>query len=91
MSIDFQHPLYKKCEDKWQLVDDICDAENLEDHLVKLNPTDNSTAAKERRDQFFKRSVFYAVAGYTSRGLVGKAFQKAPKCEAPPDRDWETR
>jgi len=88
MSIDFQHPLFKKNTDKWQLVDDICDAQNLDDHIVKLNPTDNSTAAKERRDQFFKRSVFYAVAGYTSRGLVGKAFQKAPKCEVPPELEY---
>jgi len=88
MSIDFQHPQYVKSLEKWKLVDDICDAENLNDYLRKINPEDTSEEMVQRRDQYFKRSVFYAIAGYTSRGLVGKAFQKTPTCEVPPELEY---
>tara|TARA_R110000796_G_scaffold42012_4_gene104137 strand:+ start:30 stop:1433 length:1404 start_codon:yes stop_codon:yes gene_type:complete len=86
--IDFKHPQYIKNIGKWDLVNDICDADNLKKYLVQLNPRDVSVENVERNSQFFKRSVFAAVAGYTSRGFVGKAFAKAPMLSVPDEIEY---
>jgi hypothetical protein len=86
--VDFKHPLFTKNVDKWQLVNDICDAENLRKYLIELNPDDNSTENATRNNQFARRAVFSAVAGYTSRGLVGKGFTLAPKITVPPGMEY---
>ncbi len=86
--IDFQHPKYKENKDKWKLIHDICAAKDLKEYLVKINSTDNSVHAKNRRDQFFKRSVFYSIAGYTAQGFLGKAFSEPAKCEVPENLDY---
>ena len=81
--IDFKNPKYRDNVEQWELVNDICDSTNLKKYLVQLNPRDVSVENVERNSQFFKRSVFAAVAGYTSRGFVGKAFTKPPQLEVP--------
>ena len=86
--IDFKHPKYKEHISKWQLIDDICEAKNLSKYLVKINPHDASMSAVQRRGQFFLRSVFYAIAGYTAQGFLGKAFSEPAKCEVPDDLDY---
>ena len=88
MSIDFKNPKYRDNVDKWELVNDICDSNNLKKYLVQLNPKDVSVENVERNSQFFKRSVFAAVAGYTSRGFVGKAFTKPPTLEVPEELEY---
>lgn len=69
-------------------MDDICDSRNLKSHLVRMNPNDLSKENADRNDQVFKRAVFSAVAGYTSRGLVGKVFNKEPQIEIPAALDY---
>ena len=86
--INFEHPKYKLNIPKWQLVDDICEAKNLSKYLVKINPHDASMSAVQRRKQFFHRSVFYAIAGYTAQGFLGKAFSEPAKCDVPDDLDY---
>ena len=88
MSIDFKHPKYRENVEHWELVNDICDSKNLDKYLVKLNPHDVSVKNKERNSQFFKRSVFAAVAGYTNRGFVGKVFAKQPQLEVPEELSY---
>jgi len=85
--IDFQHPNYVNSIQQWQLIDDICEAKNLKQYIVKINSHDGSQSAQQRRDQFFKRSVFYAIAGYTAQGFLGKAFSEPPKCTVPDSLD----
>ena len=82
-SVDFTHPEFDSNIDKWSFVNDICDSENVAKYLVKLNPDDDSDENTTRNKQFKRRAIFYAVAGYTSRGLVGKAFSKPPVLDAP--------
>ena len=88
MSIDFKHPKYRDNLENWNLVNDICDSKNLRRYLVKLNNADVSVENKMRNDQFFNRSVFAAVAGYTNRGFVGKIFAKLPTLEVPEELDY---
>ena len=88
MSIDFKHPKYRENLENWNLVNDICDSKNLRRYLVKLNNADVSVENKMRNDQFFHRSVFAAVAGYTNRGFVGKIFSKSPTLEVPDELDY---
>ena len=86
--INFQHPKYKEHSYNWKLVDDICEAKNLKEYIVKINAHDGSASAVQRRAQFFKRSVFYAIAGYTSQGFLGKAFAEPAKCTVPDVLDY---
>ena len=88
--VDFRHPLFSANVDNWNLVDDICDSKNLRAHLIPLNPDDNSTENATRNNQFARRAVFAAIAGYTSRGLVGKAFTVAPKITVPDGMGYVT-
>ena len=88
MSIDFHHPDYKDNYEKWELVEHMCESSDLEDYIVKLNPMDTSSENMTRNKQFLRRAVFYAIAGYTSRGLVGRMFSKWPKCELPAELEY---
>ena len=86
--VDFKHSDFIGNVDNWNLVDDICDSKNLGKYLVELNPNDDTQENTTRNQQFKRRAVFSAVAGYTSRGLVGKAFSIPPKSELPPGMDY---
>ena len=85
MSIDSKNPQYTKNIKNWTLVNDVCDATNLKDHIVKLSPEDTSDENKTRNSQFLARAVFSAVAGYTAKGFLGKAFSKPPELNIPDD------
>ena len=74
--IDFQHPAYEKALPKWQLIDNMCAGDNVEQYLITLNPNDKSVANRTRNLQYRERAVFYQVAGYTARGLNGLLFSK---------------
>jgi len=88
MSVDFKHPDYNENIDKWNLTNNICDAKNLKDYLVKRNPLDLSNDNTVRNNQIFERAVFTAIAGYTSRGFVGQIFDKQPVINLPPQLDY---
>ena len=88
MSVSFKHPDYQAAQPKWQLVNDICDAENLRDYLIKRNPLDATAKNAARNDQIFERAVFSAIAGYTSRGFVGQIFAKQPKITLPAQLEY---
>ena len=88
MSVSFKHPDYKLSQGKWKLVNDVCDADNLQDYLIKRNPLDATAKNAARNDQIFKRAVFSAIAGYTSRGFVGQIFAKQPKITLPSQLEY---
>lgn len=87
-NVDFKSHEYNANVNTWAFVNDICDSKNLGKYLVKLNPDDKSKENATRNDQFRRRAIFYAVAGYTSRGLVGKAFSKPPVTDVPPNMEY---
>ena len=91
MAIDNQHPDYQKYIDKWQLIDHICEGEDIEQYLIQLNPKDGSEDNAVRNNQYRKRAIFYAVAGYTARGLNGLLFSKWPKVEVPASLEYLTK
>ena len=79
--VDFKHPEYENNVDSWNFVNNICDSKNVKQYIHPLNVQDMSRENGARNEQFKKRAIFYAIAGYTSRGLVGKAFSKPPELE----------
>ena len=88
MSIDTQHPQYEHNIDKWKLIDNICEGEDLDQYLVTLNPNDKSVENRTRNKQYRERAIFYQVAGYTARGLNGLLFAKWPAMEVPPQLEY---
>jgi hypothetical protein len=88
MSVDFRHPLHVRHAPDWCLVDDVCDGRNLREYLIPINPSDTSAENAVRNEQLFNRAVFYAVAGYTVRGLIGLVFQHWPKLDVPAALDY---
>jgi hypothetical protein len=81
--IDTTHILYNKFYPLWKKTNDIINAENLRQYLVKLNPQDNSKENELRNDQYFNRSVFYNIPARTLRGFIGSIFRKKPELELP--------
>ena len=79
--VDFKHPEYDGNVDSWKFVNNICDSKDVKQYINVLNIQDNSRENGARNEQFKKRAIFYAIAGYTSRGLVGKAFSKPPELD----------
>lgn len=88
MSIDAKHAGYTDSAEKWKLIDDICDGENVTEYLIELNPTDHSPENRKRNEAYKKRAVFYAIAGYTSRGLNGLLFSHWPEFNVPQRLDY---
>lgn len=88
MPVDSLHPAYEKHLPRWKLIRDMCEAENLKDHLIKRNPRDASPENVERNNQIFKRASFSAVAGYTAAGMLGLLFTKYPKVDLPTQLEY---
>lgn len=81
--IDWTNQEYDRAIQNYKLIDDLCDSQNLQDYIVKLNPSDTSAEMELRREQYFETAVYYPIAGYTARGLVGVAFTKQPAIKIP--------
>ena len=81
MAIDAQHNEYKANIDKWLLIDDITSGKNLQNYLITINEDDKSEQNKIRNDNYYKRSVFYDIAGYTLKGLYSLPFNKPTEIE----------
>lgn len=88
MAIDSQHPDYVKNLPKWQMIDDICEGENLDQYLEELNPKDKSPENATRNKQYRARAIFYHIAGYTARGLNGLLFSKWPTLNVPAQLEY---
>jgi len=83
MAINAEHPLYAKNKTLWAEILDVIDGENLAQYLVELNPKDTSEQNKTRNKQYKLRAIFYAVAGWTVRGMLGTMFTKWPTFTPP--------
>lgn len=88
MGIDYKRDDYEKALPQWQLIDDICDSENLEGHLIPINAHDDSEEMEARRDAIAQRAVFYEIAGYTANGFLGLVFEKDPTLDLPPQLEY---
>lgn len=76
--LDRTHKDYDEYLPIWTKINDICDGKNLKTYLVKLNPLDLSDENVARNQQYYERAVFYAIASYTCRGMLGMLFRKDP-------------
>lgn len=83
MAIDAKHSQYTANEEKWKLVNDVLEEENLTDYLIKLNPKDKSDLNKDRNAAYKERAVFYALAGQTASGMLGTVYAKSPEIDVP--------
>lgn len=88
MAIDSQHPEYEKNIQKWQLIDNICEGEDVEQYLRYLNKLDTSAKNIQRNKDYKQAAIFYQVAGYTARGLNGLLFSKWPTLNVPPQLEY---
>jgi hypothetical protein len=88
MTIDSKNKKYTENIEKWNLINDVCDSQNLDKYILELDRLDKSVENIERNKTFKKRAVFSAVAGYTSRGLIGKAFAKTPSITVPDELSY---
>ena len=79
--IDAKHQQYTKYVNKWQLINDIVDQENLENYLIELNPSDTSQKNADRNAAYKERAVFYALTNQTVIGMLGIIFTKQPEFE----------
>jgi len=78
MPIDSKNSQYNGQVDNWKKIDDIIDQKNLTDHLITLNPDDDSPENKSRNVAYKERAVFYALTSQTTTGMIGTMFKKAP-------------
>ena len=83
MAIDSQHPAFTAAVSDWRMIGDICEGKDFARYIEAINPEDTSNANKQRNDSFRRRAVFYEIAGYTARGMVGLLFKKEPTLEVP--------
>lgn len=88
MAIDYQHKDYKEMVGKWELIDDVCDYDDVEKYLIELNPQDLSNENQVRNEHYRERAVFYPVAGHTARGLNSLLFSKPPVLNVPPQLEY---
>jgi len=90
MSVDTEHKEYTDNIGTWEKIDDICDANNVDQYLLTLNPTDPSKEMEARNLAYRNRAIFYQVAGYTSSGMLGMIFAKKPVLVVPDSMDYMT-
>ena len=88
MAIDEKHSDYKSSIDDWHMIDNTVSGCEVDQYLCTLNPTDKSIDNKHRNDQYKDRAVFYDIAGYTLKGLVGLPFSKEPNIDLPMSLDY---
>ena len=78
IDLDATHKEYDEFLPLWNKIDDICEGKKLKTYLIKLNPGDISEENILRNKQYYERAVFYAISGYTCRGMLGMLFRKEP-------------
>ena len=88
MSIDWQRPEYQASQPGWEKIRNVTDAEEVEQYLRTLNPADNSVDNATRNEQYRDNAIFYAIAGYTARGLTATPFRKDPSFSPPPALEY---
>lgn len=81
--IDAQHPQYIKFVQKWSLINDMINQENLAEYLIRLNPLDGSPENDSRNETYKERAVFYSLTNQTVNGMLGTIFNKLPEVNVP--------
>jgi hypothetical protein len=88
MKIDYVNEEYTKLNNKWKLINSMCDVEDVEDYITPLNPQDLTAANVTRNQTYRDRAVFYELASFTRSGLLGMLFRKWPKFSAPAQLEY---
>ena len=91
MGIEYNHNEYEKVLPRWKIVRDMTDSENLDEHIIEMNPLDTSNENKARNDEFKQRAVFAGISGRTARGLLGLIFEEPPAVELSPALSYMER
>lgn len=81
MGIEYNHNEYDQELPRWKLIRDLTDAENIEDHIIEMNPLDKSEENKAANKEFKERAVYANIVGRTARGLLGLIFEEPPTIE----------
>lgn len=77
------HPLYDEMIEKWLKIQNVTRMTSLAQHLIRLNPQDESVENETRNAQYRQRAIFYAISAQTSQGMVGSIFRKWPTINIP--------
>ncbi len=88
MAIDYQHKEYSDNIDKWEMIDNVIDGEDVEQYLIPLNEHDLSDENKARNAAYKKRAVFYQIAGRTAEGLNSLLYSEPPVLTVPPALEY---
>lgn len=91
MSIDWSRPEYDNSLPEWEKIKNVTSSSNVEQYLRELNPNDTSKENKDRNKQYKENAIFYAVAGYTLRGLTATPFRKPPVFNPPASLEYLTK
>lgn len=83
MAIDFQRAEYKANIDDWHLIDAVCDERDLDTLLPTINPLDKSEDNRVRNEFYKERASWFGASQFTLQGMIGTAFETAPKIELP--------
>ena len=87
--IDFQRSEYSEAWPSWQRIRDITERKNLTQYLRTIR-RGNGQADELRNETYQANAIFYAIAGYTYRGMVGTMFRKDPVFDPDPRLEYLT-
>ena len=96
MTVEFRRPEYVQNLPTWQKVDDIVFGRNLDWYLREFQAPANAGLAtiervRKRNQEYRESAVFYAIAGYTFRGMIGAMFKKDPSLDLPAPLEYLKR
>lgn len=86
-NIDYRHPAYTEFLPEWEMIGDCVDGERkVKQKKTKYLPNPSTKPEKDdpdgkRYEDYLKRAAFINATGRTLFGLIGIAFNKAPKIE----------
>jgi len=90
MGIDFKNSEYEDNIDKWNLIENVIEGDDVQQYLIPLNKHDRSEENKERNEAYRERAVFYPIAGKTAMGLNALLYSEQPILTVPTALDYLT-